>query len=71
MEIFTALVMSFGGLFIADNKEFLDTAEEQIKQGAEWHYVGKSPLDPNAKAIQMCDDVCDEPYIMWKLKLPK
>tara|TARA_R110000772_G_scaffold268381_2_gene395212 strand:+ start:539 stop:760 length:222 start_codon:yes stop_codon:yes gene_type:complete len=73
MELITALVMSFGGLFVADNKEFFDVAEEQIKQGAEWHYVGKSPLDPNAKSIpaQMCDGTCDEPYILWKLKLPK
>ncbi len=73
MELFTALVMSFGGLFIADNKEFFDTAEEQINQGAEWHYVGKLPLDPNSKSIpaQMCTDGCDEPYILWKLKLPK
>jgi len=73
MELFTALVMSFGGLFIADNKEFFDTAEEQINQGAEWHYVGKSPLDPNSKSIpaQMCTDGCDKPYILWKLKLPE
>ena len=71
MEIFTVIVMSFGSLFIADNKEFLDTAEKQISQGAEWHYVGKSPLDPDAKAIQMCNDPCEEPYIMWKLKFPE
>jgi len=73
MEIFTAIVMSFGSLFIADNKEFLDTAEKQISQGAEWHYVGKSPLDPDALSIsaQMCDGKCDEPYIMWKLKFPE
>jgi len=73
MELITALVMSFGGLFVADNKEFFDVAEEQIKQGAEWHYVGKSPLDPNAKSIsaQVCNGTCDEPYILWKLKLPE
>tara|TARA_R110002096_G_scaffold122129_2_gene264392 strand:+ start:1348 stop:1563 length:216 start_codon:yes stop_codon:yes gene_type:complete len=71
MEIFTVIVMSFGSLFVADNKGFLDTAQEQINQGAEWHYVGKSPLDPNAQSIplQICnDDGCDEPYILWKLK---
>ena len=73
MELITALIMSFGGLFVADNKEFFDVAEEQIKQGAEWHYVGKSPLDPNEKSIpaQICDSTCDEPYILWKLKLPE
>lgn len=73
MELFTVLAISFGSLFIADNKEFFDTAKEQINQGAEWHYVGKSPLDPNSKSIpaQMCTDGCDKPYILWKLKLPE
>tara|TARA_R110000765_G_scaffold176085_1_gene281067 strand:+ start:96 stop:311 length:216 start_codon:yes stop_codon:yes gene_type:complete len=70
MELFTAIVMSFGSLFIADNQEFLDTAQEQISQGATWHYVGKSPLDPDALSIplQICDDGCDDPYILWRLK---
>ena len=70
MELFTVIFMSFGSLFVADNKEFLDTAEKQISQGAEWHYVGKSPLDPNALSIplQICNDGCDKPYILWKLK---
>jgi hypothetical protein len=70
MEIFTAFMLSIGGLFIADNQEFFKTVDEQIQQGAEWHYVGKSPLDPDALSIsaQMCDGKCDEPYILWKLK---
>ena len=43
--------------------------------GAEWHYVGKQPLDPTAKSIpgQICDPdtgKCEEPYIIWKLKKP-
>tara|TARA_R100001377_G_scaffold83507_1_gene65149 strand:- start:1069 stop:1290 length:222 start_codon:yes stop_codon:yes gene_type:complete len=73
MEVITVIVMIFGGILAADNKEFFDTVEEQINQGAEWHYVGKSPLDPNSKSIpaQMCTDGCDEPYILWKLKLPE
>jgi len=73
MEVITVIVMIFGGILAADNKEFFDTVEEQINQGAEWHYVGKSPLDPNSKSIpaQTCDDVCEEPYILWKLKLPE
>ena len=71
MELILALMISVGGLFGLDNQEFLRIVERQVEQGAEWHYVGKSPLDPNAKSIplQMCDDVCDEPYILWKLKL--
>ena len=44
--------------------------------GAEWHYVGKQPLDPTAKSIpgQICDletGECEEPYIIWKLKKPE
>ena len=70
MELFTVIFMSFGSLFGLDNQEFLETVEAQVKQGAEWHYVGKSPLDPNALSIpaQICDDGCDEPYILWRLK---
>ena len=73
MEVITALTISFASMFIADNEEFFNQVKEQIKQGAEWHYVGKSPLDSNSKSIpaQICMNGCDEPYIMWKLKLPK
>ena len=44
--------------------------------GAELHYVGKQSLDPTAKSIpgQICDPdtgKCDEPYIIWKLKMPE
>ena len=71
MELILALMISVGGLFGLDNQEFLRIVERQVEQGAEWHYVGKSPLDPDALSIplQMCDDGCDEPYILWKLKL--
>ena len=71
MAIILALMISVGGLFGVANQEFLDTAQEQISQGATWHYVGKSPLDPDALSIplQICDDDgCDTPYILWKLK---
>tara|TARA_R110000824_G_scaffold2970_7_gene13582 strand:- start:1041 stop:1259 length:219 start_codon:yes stop_codon:yes gene_type:complete len=71
MELILAFMMSVGGLFGFDNQEFLQTVEDQVNQGAEWRYVGNSPLDPNAKSIplQMCDDGCDAPYILWKLTL--
>tara|TARA_R110000803_G_C11939825_1_gene316427 strand:+ start:237 stop:452 length:216 start_codon:yes stop_codon:yes gene_type:complete len=71
MAIILALMISVGGLFGVANQEYLETVEEQINQGAEWHYVGKSPLDPNALSIplQICaDDGCDTPYILWRLK---
>ena len=70
MELILAVMISVGGLFGVANQKFLETVEAQVKQGAEWHYVGKSPLDPNALSIpaQICDDGCDEPYILWRLK---
>jgi hypothetical protein len=70
MEIIMAVMISVGGLFGVANQEFLETVEAQLEQGAEWHYVGKSPLDPNALSIpaQICDDGCDAPYILWRLK---
>jgi|TARA_B110000495_G_C22821866_1_gene479743 hypothetical protein len=71
MELAVAFIMSMSGLFMVDNHEFLETVDKQINQGAEWHYVGKSPLDPNSQSIQMCNDPCEEPYIMWKLKFPE
>ena len=64
----------FSGLFVADNQEFFEQVEKDIEAGAEWHYVGKQPLDPTAKSIpaQICDDNgCGEPYIIWKLKKPE
>jgi|TARA_R110000796_G_scaffold41094_3_gene101440 hypothetical protein len=73
MDLILVFMVSVGSLFGVDNQEFFETVEEQVAQGAKWHYVGKSPLDPNAKSIpaQTCDDVCDEPYILWKLKLKR
>ena len=71
-----ALVLAlFGGLFAADNQEFFDQVAKERAMGAEWHYVGKQPLDPTAKSIpgQICDPdtgKCEEPYIIWKLKIP-
>ena len=66
----------FGGLSVADNKEFFDQVAKERAMGAERHYVGKQPLDPTAKSIpgQICDletGECEEPYIIWKLKKPE
>ena len=35
-------VILFAMLFVADNREFFDTVEEQQKQGYKWTKVGKS-----------------------------
>ena len=42
----TILVIAlFSGLFVVDNKEFLDQVEKQVNEGYEWNYVGKQSLD--------------------------
>ena len=54
-------------LFAVDNKEFFDQAVKEMKEGAEWHYVGPQALDPTAKSIPAQVEG-EEPYIVWKLK---
>ena len=67
----TILVIAlFSGLFVADNKEFLDQVEKQVNEGYEWNYVGKQSLDPSAKSISAQVEG-EEPYIFWKLKKPE
>ena len=61
--------------FFVENKDFFDTAFEQMEDGAEWHYVGPQKPDPKVKAIsgRICksNGECGEYYIMWKLKKGK
>ena len=71
-----ALILIFPILFLSDNQEFFDQVAKEREMGAEWHYVGKKPLDPTAKSIplQVCDENgtnCSEPYVIYKLKMPK
>ena len=60
-------------LFIAENREFLIEASDQMHDGASWHYVGPSDLDPTAlsiplQCIGMDGEPCGEKYILFKLK---
>ena len=68
-------LLIFPLLFGVVNADALDTFQKEMDAGATWHHVGKQPLDPNAKSIpmQVCDDngVCEEPYVVYKLKMPK
>ena len=75
--MFAGFLVLIAVLFMTGNKEFFDKAAIDRAKGAEWHYVGKSALDPTAKSIPLqCwtneeDEVsvpCGEPYIYWKLK---
>ena len=76
MDIFTFALFSLASVLYSENTEFFERAIKEMGQGAEWHYVGRQPLDPTALAIpgRICDDItgkCSEPYIMWKLKMPE
>ena len=71
--IMAEAILFITALFMADNQKFLEEAREQMKQGAEWEYVGHQSLDPRAKSISMqCVDSagspCGEKFILWKLK---
>ena len=71
--IMAEVILFITALFVTDNQDFLEEAQEQIKQGAEWEYVGHRSLDPKAKSISMqCVDgagnPCGEKFILWKLK---
>ena len=75
MMIFSVLSLVVQ-LFIADNREFLIKANDQMQDGASWHYVGPSDLDPTAlsiplQCIGMDGEPCGEKYILFKLKKEK
>ena len=62
-------------IFVANNKEFFDTVDRQIKEGYTWHYTGVKPLDePSVPSLplQVVDpetgEGTGEPYVLWKLK---
>ena len=61
-------------LWYENNFSFLDQAQRERNQGAEWHYVGTQEPDPDAESITLqCVDPdtgepCGERYILWKLK---
>ena len=67
MGIAIVLVL-FGTLFVADNKEFLDTVNKQTEEGYSWHYTGKQPLsEPPVPSLPLQVEG-SEPYVLWKLK---
>ena len=71
MIMLIVLLLS-GGIFYSDNSEFFEQVNKELKEGAEWHYVGPQALAPTSKSIPLqCmedDKPCGEPYIIWKLK---
>ena len=78
-NMFAVFLILISVLFVTDNKEFFDQVAIDKAKGAEWHYVGKSALDPTAKSLSLqcwTNEVdkesvpCGEPYIYYKLKMP-
>ena len=77
--MFAVFLILIPVLFMIDHKEFFDKVAIDRAKGAEWHYVGKSALDPTAKSLSLqCMTYeggksvpCGEPYIYYKLKMPK
>ena len=53
------------GMFSMDTQEFRETANQQIKEGYKWEYVGKTKPS-GVPAITMKAN--GEEYILWKLK---
>ena len=60
-------ISMFANLFIFQNREFFNTAADEMQDGASWHYVGPQDLDPTAKALPL-EGGDGEKYILWKLK---
>jgi len=53
------------GMFSMDTQEFRETANQQVKEGYKWTYVGKqAPSGVPAITLKSNGDE----YILWKLK---
>ena len=61
------VVVVIGSLFMADNQEFFNKAEKDVKAGYTWHYVGEQDPDPNSLSITSQVEGRN-PKIYWKLK---
>ena len=69
--MFAIFLVLIAVTFGVDNKDFFDQVAIEREMGAEWHYVGKSALDPTAKAVLPLQHEGEDPYIYYKLKMPK
>jgi hypothetical protein len=59
------LLVVVSALWFNDNADFVRTAEQQIKEGYEWNYVGKTPAS-GVPAITIKTQ--NEEYVLFKLK---
>ena len=65
--IIITVVVVIGSLFMADNQEFFNKVEQDIKVGNQWYYVGEQDPDPYSLSITSQVDGYTA-KIYWKLK---
>jgi len=53
-------------MFVSDNREFFQVANEQMSKGAKWQFVGAQIANPNEESIAIRSWDGDR-YIFWKL----
>ena len=53
-------------MFVSDNREFFQVANEQMSKGAKWEFVGAQIANPNAESITIRSWDGDR-YIFWRL----
>ena len=53
-------------MFVSDNREFFQVANEQMSKGAKWNFVGAQIANPNAESITIRSWDGDR-YIFWRL----
>ena len=70
MFIFALIIPIFFGTFYFDNKEFFDTASEQIEDGYTWHYEGYTKANPELPSLTLQVEP-DHPFVIFKLKKDK
>ena len=70
--MFVWFLIGATSLFAVTNSEALNAFKAEQDAGAEWHYVGKQAVDPNAKSIAINGEIDGKPtdVIYWKLKMP-
>ena len=53
-------------MFVSDNREFFQVANEQKSKGAKWEFVGSQIANPKAESITIRSWDGDR-YIFWRL----
>ena len=70
MFILALIIPIFFGAFYFDNKEFFDTASEQIEDGYTWHYEGYTKANPELPSLTLQVGE-DHPFVLYLLKKDK